>query len=144
MEINDSSRNRGEHERSGSPSSRGVLIGTTTGIFHEAVVLSLWGFFGFESLQSMLSNELLFLLYTLTGIFALGFIPGLLYAEWGSISPGILIGGLLFLVSYLTLTTIGDGATPVGPTPLGWYTLLWVGIVVLISIAGWAEMRSTQ
>lgn len=41
-------------------------------------------------------------------------------------------------------TAIGDGATPVGPTPFGWYTLLWVGVVVLVSGVGWAEMRVGQ
>lgn len=144
MGTNSSRRTKGEHEQGGSPSSRGLFIGTTTGIFHGAIALYLWHFFGFESLQGMLSNEPLYLLYTLTGMFALGFIPGLLYAEWEALSPGLLTGGLLCLLSYLTWTAIGEGATPVGPTPFGWYTLLWVGIVVLVSVAGWAEMRFSQ
>lgn len=144
MGRNSSSRGGDGHEQGGSPLSRGLLIGTTTGIFHGAIALFLWNFFGFESLQGMLSNEPLYLLYTLTGMFVLGFIPGLLYAEWGSISPGVLTGGLLCLSSYLTWTAIGDGATPVGPTPFGWYTLLWAGIIVLVFVAGWAEVRFNQ
>lgn len=142
MDITNS--NGAENEQDSSALNRALLIGTVAGMFHGVIVLYLWNSFGFENVQGMLSAEPLFLLYTLTGMFALGFVPGLLYAKWGSISPGLLILGLLCLSVYGTWTTIGDGSTPVDPTPFGWYTLLWVGIVVLVSGVGWAEWKRNQ
>ena len=144
MGITSRNTNREGHEQGGPPSSRELLIGTTVGVFHGAIALLLWNFFNFENLLGMLSNEPLYLLYTLTGMFVLGFIPGLLYAKWESISPGLLVGGLLSLSSYGTWVTIGDGAVPVDPTPFGWYTPLWIGIAVLITVAGWIEVRFSR
>ncbi|MFQ3293548.1 MAG: hypothetical protein ACI9EZ_000944 [Halobacteriales archaeon] len=142
MDIKNS--NRAESERDAVPPNRALFVGTVAGIFHGIIALYLWNWFGFESFRGMFSAEPLFLLYTLSGMFALGFIPGLLYAKWESISPGLLIGGLLSLSTYGTWATIDDGSTPVDPTPFGWYILLWVGVAILISGAGWAEMRRNQ
>jgi hypothetical protein len=142
MDVKNSSRAKSEQD-SVSP-NRALLVGIVAGMFHGIIALSLWNWFGFESFRGMLSAEPLFLLYTLTGMFALGFIPGLLYAKWESISPGLLIGGLLCLSAYGTWAAIGDGSTPVDPTPFGWYILLWAGVAILISGVGWAEMRRNQ
>jgi hypothetical protein len=128
-------------DRDGLSLSRALLIGSIAGAVHGSVALGLWNFFKFDSFPRMLSAEPLFLGYTLLGMFALGFVPGLLYAKWRTISPGVLIGGLLSLSAYGTWTIVSDGLTPVDPTPFGWYVLFWVGIVVLITIVGWGEMR---
>jgi hypothetical protein len=130
-----------ERERSGPPTGRSIFIGTLAGVTHGIVGLALWNLFEFESLRGMLSTEPLFLTYMLAGMFALGFVPGLLYAAWRSVSPGLVIGALLCLSSYGTWTTVRSGATPVDPTPFGWYALLWVGIVLLAAGSGWAELQ---
>lgn len=135
---------RVKREQASSSPDRALLVGAVAGVVHGVVALYLWTLFGFESFRGMLSAEPLFLLYTVTGLFALGFVPGLLYAKWGSVSPGLLTGGLLCLSAYGTWTTVGDGATPVGPTPFGWYTLLWAGVAVLVSGVGWAETRRNR
>ncbi|RDZ56230.1 hypothetical protein C5B91_18960 [Haloferax sp. Atlit-10N] len=77
-------------------------------------------------------------------MFALGFIPGVLYIKWNAVSPSVLIGGLLCLSSYGTWQAIGDGATPVDPTPFGWYMLLWVAVVALASVLAWVEITSVR
>jgi|AntRauTorcE11898_2_1112593.scaffolds.fasta_scaffold02169_3 hypothetical protein len=142
MDVKNS--NRAESEQDSVPPNRALLVGTVTGIFHGIIALYLWNWFGFENFRGMLSAEPLFLLYTLTGMFALGFVPGLLYVKWESISPGLLISGLFCLSAYGTWTTIGDGSTPVDPTPFGWYILLWAGIAVFISGVGWTERKRNQ
>ena len=116
-------------------------VGTATGLLHLAVALGLWTAFGFERVSGMLRTEPLFLGYTLLGMFALGFVPGLVYARWRAVSPGLLVGGALLLSAAGTWTTVRDGLTPVDPTPFGWYVLLWVGIVGLSLVVGWIESR---
>lgn len=125
-----------ERERSGLPTGQSIFIGALAGVTHGIVALALWEFFGFERPERTLSTEPLFVVYTLLGMFALGFVPGLLYATWRSVSPGLVIGGLLCLSSYGTWTTVRSGATPVDPTPFGWYALLWVGIAIPAAGAG--------
>lgn len=133
-----------KRDQDGLPLGRPLLIGTIAGALHGGIGLGLWNFFEFESFPRMLSTEPLFMGYTLLGMFALGFVPGLLYARWRAISPGLLEGGLLTLSAYGTWTVVRDGLTPVDPTPFGWYVLLWVGIIVLISVVGWGEVRLFQ
>jgi hypothetical protein len=130
-----------ERERRDILAGRSMFIGTLVGVTHGIVGLALWNHFGFEGLRGMLSTEPLLLTYTLVGMFALGFVPGLLYAARRCVSPGLVIGGLLCLSSYGTWTTVRSGATPVDPTPFGWYALLWVGIVLLAAGSGWIELR---
>jgi ribonuclease BN (tRNA processing enzyme) len=125
-----------ERERSGLPTGQSIFIGALAGVTHGIVALALWEFFGFERPERTLSTEPLFVVYTLLGMFALGFVPGLLYETWRSVSPGLVIGGLLCLSSYGTWTTVRSGATPVDPTPFGWYALLWVGIAIPAAGAG--------
>ena len=140
----------GTHGRSvtgtkdGSTLPNGFRLGTVAGLFHGSLGLGLWTFFEFESPGRMLWTEPLFLGYTLLGLFALGFVPGLLYARWGAISPGLLVGGSLSLSAYGTWTTVRDGLTPVDPTPFGWYVLFWAGIVVFVTVVGWGEVRIFQ
>jgi len=85
MDITNS--NGAKSERDSSPLKRALLIGTVTGMFHGIIALYFWNSFGFESFQGMLSAEPLYLLYTLTGMFALGFVPGLLYAHPSLVKP---------------------------------------------------------
>lgn len=128
-------------DQDGLPLDRGIFIGIIAGALHGSIALGLWNFFEFESFPRMLSTEPLFMGYLLLGMFALGFVPGLLYAKWGSISPALLIGGLLFLSASGTWTIVRNNLTPVDPTPFGWYVLFWVGIIVLITVVGWGEVR---
>ena len=106
-----------------------------------ALAVGLWTAFAFEPILRMRSTEPLFLGYTLLGMFALGFVPGLLYVRWRVITPGLLVGGALVLSAAGTWTIVSQGLTPVDPTPFGWYVLLWVGIVGLSVVVGWIEGR---
>ena len=137
MDENGASYNR---DQDSLPLDNGLFFGIIAGILHGSIALVLWYIFEFESFPKMLSTEPLFMGYVLLGMFALGFVPGLLYAKWGSISPALLIGGLLLLSSYGTWTIVGDNLTPVDPTPFGWYVLFWVGSIALITVVGWGEV----
>ena len=120
-----------------------IRVGIMTGTFHGVLAMSLWYFFDFEGVGRMLATEPFVLVYTLSGMFLLGVIPGLLYAKWKTISPGVLVGGMVCLSSYSTWNLVREGLTPVDPTPYGWYVLLWVGIAVVITVSGLVERRLT-
>ncbi|MDZ7849785.1 MAG: hypothetical protein U5K70_02870 [Halodesulfurarchaeum sp.] len=126
------------------PLDNGIFVGIIAGVLHGSIALGLWYSFEFESVPKMLSTEPLFMGYVLLGMFALGFVPGLLYAKLGSVSPALLIGGLLLVSAYGTWMIVGDNLTPVGPTPFGWYVLFWVGSIALISVVGWGEVTLLQ
>lgn len=141
MSIHNSDEDTSDTGQRGSSRKRESIVGIASGIIHGAVAIALWSFFGFENLLELPTVEPLYFTYIVVGMFALGFIPGLLYTKWNAVSPSILIGGLLCLSSYGTWQAIGAGATPVDPTPFGWYTLLWVAVVAVASVLAWMEIK---
>jgi hypothetical protein len=115
--------------------SRAGLLAGVGGLGHALVVLLLWVGFGFESLVGIAATEPLYVGYLLVGMLAVGTVPGVGYARRELVSPAVVVGVLLVGAAGATWLRIGGGATPVGPTVLGWYALLWpvtLGIAVAV------------
>jgi len=116
-----------------------LTVGLSAGFVHAGIAAVLWTAFGFENLLSAFATEPLYVSYVILGMFLLGCVPGVLYARHRSVSPLLLVGGLLALSGVMTWQTIRTGATPVGPTPFGWYVLLWIGIAAVSGLVGGIE-----
>jgi hypothetical protein len=124
------------------PSQRQHLVAATlTGLAHALAVALLWRGFGFESLLATASTEPLSTGYLLVGMLAVGVVPGLGYARRDLVAPLVVVGVLLVGVATATWLSLRGGVTPVGPTPVGWYALLWPATLVLAVSAGVAEKR---
>jgi hypothetical protein len=124
------------------PSERQHLVAATlTGLGHALAVALLWRGFGFESLLATASTEPLSTGYLLVGALAVGVVPGLGHARRDLVSPLVVVGTLLVAAATATWLGLRGGATPVGPTPLGWYALLWPATLVLAVSAGVGENR---
>jgi len=106
-----------------------LTVGVGAGLVHTGAAALLWSYFGFENLFVAFATEPLYASYVILGMFLLGCIPGILYVRYRSVSPLLLVGSLFSLTGVLTWQTIQTSATPVDPTPFGWYILLWIGIV---------------
>lgn len=124
--------------------TRAVIGGSITGLVHSVVSLLLWNYFRFEDLTAAFSTEPFYVAYVLTGMVALGFIPGVFYSGRNIILPAILTVVLLVVSGFRTWQIVSSGATPVDPTPYGWYILLWIGVVAAASLAGGLELKLRQ
>lgn len=133
-----------ENLRESTLSWHSVIVGAIIGLLHTIVAVLLWNTFGFENLLAAFATEPLYSTYVVIGMFVLGFIPGVLYADRKSVSPICLVVALLVLSGFGTWQTVQSGATPVSPTPFGWYTLLWVGIIAVAVLVGGLELRIRQ
>jgi hypothetical protein len=118
-----------------------LLVATLTGLTHTLAVALLWRGFGFESLVTVASTDPLYVAYLLVGTLAVGSVPGVGYARRALVSPVVVVGVLLVGAAGATWLSLGGGATPVGPTPLGWYALLWPVTLVLAVVVGVGEKR---
>jgi hypothetical protein len=124
------------------PSHRQHFVAATlTGLGHALAVALLWRGFGFESLFATASTEPLYTGYLLVGLLAVGIVPGLGYARRALVAPLVVVGTLLVGAATATWLSLRGGATPVGPTPFGWYALLWPATLVLAVSAGVGEER---
>lgn len=124
-----------------SLSTDGMGAGLFAGGIPFALSLALWDTFGFESLLAAFSTEPLYVIYLASGMVTVGFVPGLLYARRHTIAPLITVGVLFLVTGFGTWQTARTGVTPVGPTPFGWYGLLWVGVVTVTATIGWLEAK---
>lgn len=120
---------------------RPAVVGTGAGITHLALSMVLWESFGFMSPAKTFAVDPLFGTYTVAGMFLLGAVPGALFARYRSLAPAVVVGSLLAVSAAWTRRTTASGATPVDPTPFGWYLLLWVVVVALAALSGWIERR---
>jgi hypothetical protein len=111
------------------------------GLGHALVVLLLWMGFGFESLVGAFPAEPLYVGYLLVGMLAVGAVSGGGYARRELRLPAVVVGVLLVGAAAATWLSLGGGATPVGPTPFGWYALLWPVTLVLAVVVGVGEDR---
>lgn len=118
-----------------------MAVGATGGVVHALVVRLLWTGFGFESLLGTASTEPLYVTYLLAGTLAVGVVPGVGYARRELVSPALVVGASLVGAGGATWLSLRGGATPVGPTALGWYALLWPVTLVLAVVAGVGETR---
>lgn len=121
-----------------------ATIGIVTGLVHLLISVLLWYRFEFESLLTLFSSETLYAAYVVVGMFVVGFVPGVLYAQQRAVSPLFIVVGLLALTGFGTWQTVQSNLTPVGPTPFGWYTLLWVGVLVIAGLFGGVELQIKQ
>lgn len=132
-----------EHRKRSVVSRTSIISGVAIGFVHAAIAVLLWNQW-FDSLGEMLAVKPLNGLYIALGMFFLGFIPAMFYAGRKVVSPAIIVAVLLVL-SVLGSWMAGPVQAPrSGPTPFGLYILLWVGIVVLVGIAGTLEARRNQ
>lgn len=122
-------------------SRAGLLAGIVGGLGHALVVLLLWEGFGFESLVGASSTELFYVGYLLVGVLAVGSVPGVGYARREVFSPVVVVGALLVGAGTATWLRLRGGVTPVGPTALGWYALLWPVTLGIAVLAGFGEDR---
>ena len=116
-----------------------ITVGGSAGLVHAGIAALLWTDFGFENLLAVFATEPLYVSYVVLGMVLLGSIPGILYVRLHTVSPLLLVGSLLTLSTVLTWQTHRTGATPVDPTPFGWYILLWIGIVAVSGLIGGIE-----
>ncbi|WP_251343781.1 hypothetical protein [Haloplanus halophilus] len=116
-----------------------LTVGGTAGIVHAGIAALLWTYFGFEDLLATAATEPLYVGYVVLGMVLLGSVPGILYVRFDTVSPPLLVGSLLTLSTGLTWRTHRTSATPVDPTPFGWYVLLWIGIVAVAGLVGGIE-----
>ena len=121
-----------------------ATIGIVTGLVHLLISVLLWYRFEFESLLTLFSSETSYAAYVVVGMFVVGFVPGVLYAQQRAVSPLFIVVGLLALTGFGTWQTVQSNLTPVGPTPFGWYTLLWVGVLVIAGLFGGVELQIKQ
>lgn len=121
-------------------SRTGLLAGLVGGLSHTLVVLLSWEAFGFESLVGTFPAEPLYVAYVLVGMLVVGIAAGVAAARRGFVSP-VVVGVLLAGAGTATWLRLRGGATPVGPTALGWYVLLWPVTLVLAVGAGVVEDR---
>jgi hypothetical protein len=122
-------------------SRAGLLAGVVGGLGHTLVVLLLWTLFGFESLVGAFPAEPLYVGYLVVGMLAVGAGPGVGYARRELRSLAVVVGVLLVGSAAATWLRLGGGATPVGPTALGWYVLLWPVTLGIVVVAGVGEDR---
>jgi hypothetical protein len=116
-----------------------LAVGGSAGLVHAGIAALLWTYFGFENLPAAFATEPLYVSYVSVGMVLLGSIPGVLSVRLHTVSPLLLVGGLLTLSTVLTWQTHRTGVTPVDPTPFGWYVLLWIGIVAVSGLVGGIE-----
>jgi hypothetical protein len=129
-------------ERGRVPSERQQLLAATvTALTHTLVVGLLWRGFDFESLLAAASTDALYVGYLVVGMLAVGVVPGAGYARRELVSPLLVVGALLVGAGTATWLSLRGGATPVGPTPLGWYALLWPVTLGLAVVAAVGEER---
>ncbi|MFC5366898.1 hypothetical protein [Salinirubrum litoreum] len=122
-------------------SRAGLLAGVVGGLGHALVVLLLWNLFGFESLVGAFSAEPFYVTYVLLGAVGVGVALGVGSARRELVSPVLVVGVLLVGAGVTTWFGLRGGATPVGPTPLGWYALLWPVALLLAGVSGVVENR---
>ncbi|WP_237560294.1 hypothetical protein [Halolamina sediminis] len=106
---------------------------------HALLSFLLWSLFDFEDLLASVGTEPLYVFYLVGGMFALGFVPAVLYARYGLRAPGAISVFLLVGSAFGTYRVVASGATPVDPTAFGFYLLLWPGCVVLYAVIGAVE-----
>jgi hypothetical protein len=116
-----------------------LTVGGGAGLVHAGIAALLWTYFGFENLLAAFATEPLYVSYVILGMVLLGSIPGVLYVRLHTVAPLLLVGSLLTLSTVLTWHTHRTGATPVDPTPFGWYIILWIGIVAVSGLIGGIE-----
>lgn len=122
-------------------SKRAIAGGLVGGLVHAGVAVSLWDHL-YESVWEILRGDPFQGVYTLLGMFLLGFVPMLFLIGKRVISPAIIIGVLLVL-SGVSSWVIGPPRAPFGgPTPFAVYIVLWVAIVVFAVVMGRHEHRS--
>mgnify|MGYP007038797365 CR=1 FL=1 len=125
------------------PSSRTLAAGVG-GVVHAAVAGLLWTQFGFENLLTLLGSETLYATYALGGMVLTGVIPVALSQWRGTATPLLFVAGAFVLAALGTWTTVRQGLTPVGPTPFGWYVLLWPAVVAVAGTVGEIELRARR
>jgi len=105
------------------------------------LAITLWSVFGFENLLEVASTEPVYVTYIFVGMFTLGFLPSILFSKYRSRVPVVLVMGLFTICVTGTWQVVQAGATPVDPTPFGWYILLWVAVMLVTVVSGWIELR---
>jgi hypothetical protein len=127
-----------------SVDDRPRLLGLAVGVGHALLSLVLWSLLDFGDLLSSVGTEPLYVFYLVGGMFALGFVPAVLYSKYGSRAPGALSVFLLVGSAFGTYRIVASRLTPVDPTPFGWYLLLWPAPVVLYAVIGAVERTVTD
>lgn len=111
---------------------------------HAVAAATLWTRFGFENLLAAFGTEPVYATYATLGMVLAGAVPAAL-ARWrGTATPVLLVAVAFALAAAGTWTTVRRGLTPVGPTPFGWYVLLWPVVVSLAGLVGELEWRTRQ
>jgi len=124
-------------------SKTSIVGGLIGGLVHAGLSIFLWNYL-YESVWEILRVDPFQGVYTILGMFLLGFVPVVIYIDKKVISPAIIIGGLLTF-SGISSWLIGPPRAPFGgPTPFGVYILLWVGIIVFAVAMGRHEYRQVQ
>ncbi len=124
--------------------SRDLWFGAVGASIHAVCALVLWTVLGFEAIDSLLTAETAFAVYLCSGMLTTGAAPAVLWSRWQSITPAVIVVGLVGLGALGTWQTNRAGLTPVGPTHFGWYTLLWPGVVLVVVAAGVVERQTTN
>lgn len=113
-----------------------VQAAAVGGALHAVAAATLWTRFGFENLFAALGTEPTYATYAMLGMVLAGAMPAAL-ARWrGTATPVLFVGVVFVLAAVGTWTTARRGLTPVGPTPFGWYVLVWPAVVSLAGLGG--------
>lgn len=130
-----------------SPSSRSTrtfALVAVGGALHAAAAATLWTQFGFENLLVAFGTEPTYATYAMLGMVLAGAVPAAL-ARWRTTAAPVLLVGVVFVLAAVgTWTTARRGLTPVGPTPFGWYVLLWPAVVGLAGLVGELAWRTRR
>lgn len=79
--------------------------------------------------------------YVALGLFLVGGVVTVLWAEYDLFTPGLVVIALFLVAAIGTWTTISSPAAVVGPTPFGWYQLGWFAVLGVAFAAGAVESR---
>lgn len=125
-------------------STTSLVVGLDGGLLHAGIAVTLWTYFGFDDLVELLAIKPLTGLYVVIGMVALGFVPAVFYAGWKVVSPAIIVAALVVLSGFGSVLVGKIRAPAGGPTPFGLYILAWVGVVVLVGVAGGVERNQNR
>lgn len=123
-------------------SRRALRAGLIGGMFHAVVGVALWHWFQFTDFASLLGQgRIAFVVYNGIGLVILGAVPAVLLLRSRLVSPALIVGSAFVWSAYETWQVVQSGLVPVDPTPFGWYLLLWVAILAVVSLVGGLEYR---